>query len=712
MKRIYKRIEVASSEILLTLALFSDVGGAESVDAADLDRLEAQLSRPNYTGAEQLLVANVQRSHLEITNEGEVLAVLHRLKRGENIFVFKARYGTNISVQFTIDFVVTDPNETTPVEISEDVVLVESIGDGGGGGGEFPTDYAKQGTNPDATLTDTQAYAQSAASDAGAAKTAADAAKDAAQAIVIPSDYSKQGTDPTATNSAILAAVQSISDIESDVQAGRQALATNITAKGVPTSTSDALVTMATKVLQIPQQLNTGISEFEQMIAPSPYMWNVYTVATDLMKETLPQYIPSYMSSGIYVQYRANNAFFVGEYYLGYDTLELTGADGYLTCDGHFYTITGEVGSRIVTHTLPDGTVETYAAESIVHTWTDGASGYSNRWVGFFYLTNAYSFSNTNESICPRRVALCGDCISFVISGNNRLTDVWVIGSLGHFGGGLSGGSWNTAQVIRGYESHSGADIMYAGVKLTSLVLPDLETVSGRIFTAASALNQNYCANYICMPKLKTLTTNALIVLGGGASGAIYISLPALTSINVPIETFYTQNSGGGDSLVELNVPSLETINITSNGGGFNEPLGRALLSGYISCFSGLKKIDIRSLKSVTSGYVINTYHYSTNNCFASLIDVIVGEMTTHLYMRAWTATNIIADATKKAQLIENIKNHILDRVSDRTDISQLTFTVSTNMFSVIASENIEWRGSTMTLADAFLTKNWLLAGA
>ena len=132
MKRIYKCIEVASSEILLTLALFSDVCGVESVNAAELDMFKAQLSRPNYTGAENLPVANVQRSHLEITDGGKVLAVLHRLKRGENRFVCKARYGTNISVQLTIDFVVTNPNETTPVELSEDVVLVESIGDGDG----------------------------------------------------------------------------------------------------------------------------------------------------------------------------------------------------------------------------------------------------------------------------------------------------------------------------------------------------------------------------------------------------------------------------------------------------------------------------------------------------------------------------------------------------------------------------------------------------
>lgn len=152
MKRIYKQIEVASSEILLTIALLSNVDGMESLNAVKAEFLGAQLSRPNYTGAEQLpAAANVQRSHLEITRDGKILAILHRLERGANRFVCKARYGTNISVQLTIDFVVTNPNETTPVEMSEDVVLVKSIGDGGGGGADA-TVYALDG-NGNANIT-------------------------------------------------------------------------------------------------------------------------------------------------------------------------------------------------------------------------------------------------------------------------------------------------------------------------------------------------------------------------------------------------------------------------------------------------------------------------------------------------------------------------------------------------------------------------------
>ena len=93
-------------------------------------------------------------------------------------------------------------------------------------------------------------------------------------------------------------------------------------------------------------------------------------------------------------------------------------------------------------------------------------------------------------------------------------------------------------------------------------------------------------------------------------------------------------------------------------------------------------------------------------------IDLWVGAMETKLDCSGWNPTNVLADATKKARLIDNIKNHILARVSDATGGTQLVFTVSTNMYNAIASENIEWQGQTMTLADAFLTKNWLLAGA
>ena len=86
--------------------------------------------------------------------------------------------------------------------------------------------------------------------------------------------------------------------------------------------------------------------------------------------------------------------------------------------------------------------------------------------------------------------------------------------------------------------------------------------------------------------------------------------------------------------------------------------------------------------------------------------------METNFYCRFWNPSNVLADADKTAQLIDNIKNHILARVSDATGGTQLVFTVSTDMYNAIASETITWQDQTMTLADAFLTKNWLLAGA
>ena len=114
-----------------------------------------------------------------------------------------------------------------------------------------------------------------------------------------------------------------------------------------------------------------------------------------------------------------------------------------------------------------------------------------------------------------------------------------------------------------------------------------------------------------------------------------------------------------------------------------------------------------------SNGRIINDAVRPTYNIMwpDNLILVEVGEMQTNLPFKTWNPTNVLADADKKAQLIENIKNYILAKVSDTTGGTQLVFTVSTNMYNAIANENIEWQGETMTLADAFLTKNWLFAG-
>ena len=428
MKRIYKRIEVASAEILLTLALFSDVGGTESVDAADLDRLEAQLSRPNYTGAEQLPVANVQRSHLEITNEGEVLAVLHRLKRGENIFVCKARYGTNISVQLTIDFVVTDPNETTPVEISENVVLVESIGDGGGGG-EFPTDYAKQGDDPTATLTDTQAYAQSAAEDAAAAKTAAQA----------------------------LSPVASAADA---YNTGKVELAANITAKGVEASASETLPQLAQKVTAIAQQpIILSPSEVGDMYAvqqfgslTTPNYWNLYEVLNTLLND------------GRLLNY---GGILLAEYYRGYDSLTLSGAGA---------------GGAYVVSDMENGVFKMYT-EDTTHTWSTEFDGKGNRWVAYCFADEYHDFQITNTNTSPHSIFIGRKVGTITSLTNGRVSQIVVPdgNSLNCFTGGYTQ-YWAKNTVVRGLKDQSGTLIHNPNTSIESLYV-SVEKVTGALFT-------------------------------------------------------------------------------------------------------------------------------------------------------------------------------------------------------------------------------------
>ena len=507
---------------------------------------------------------------------------------------------------------------------------------------------------------------------------------------------------------AIGTLAKEVTAVDADILSGKMHIASAITSKGVTSSVSDSLVAMASKVLQIPQELNTDTSDFEQMIVPMPYMWNVYSVAEDLMKQEIPSYIPSYMEVKK-LGYGANS-FFVGEYYLGYSTLELLGADGYLRCDGDFYAI----ANGVVTHTLPDGSEETYEATSIIHTWHDVANSMANRWVAFFFLNDSYSFVNLSNDICPRRVAIAGICNSFVVSAENRLTDVWVIGTLGNFQGGTTGNTWNPAQVIQHYPVHA-TGTMYQSFGGQSLVLPDLETLtgSGELFR-----NGSYLPTVIYLPKLTTFNSSVAMFLSRTANNFQYgltdLLIPNIKEINTTLFGLTGQHNFVFNSLKHIFLDSLETINITQQGNVYVNRGGAIMSNPYqLSVFTNVETLYMPNLTRVTAGWILYLDHTrSLGYSFQNLIDITVGEMVTNLDLRYWYPRLVLNDASKKIQLVENIKNHILARVSDAQGGTQLVFTISTNMYNAISGETIEWQGETMTLADAFLTKNWLLAGA
>ena len=532
-------------------------------------------------------------------------------------------------------------------------------------------------------------------------------------------DDSEQGT---LTNTEIegLRTLQQSYDALVDNQAiyneGKAGLAASITAMGVQSTTSDTIAQMAAKVRQIPQVVNTAQSDFEQMIAPTPYMWNVYTVAEDLMKETLPSYIPSYMST--YRQTYGANAFFVGEYYLGYNSLELTGADGYLTNDGDFYTISGTT----VTHTKPDGTTETWTDSTIIHTWHDDDT-YCNRWVAFFYLNDAYSFTNTTSSICPRRVALCGTCDSFIVSGENRLTDVWVIGTLGHFEGGTTGTTWNPAQVIRNYTAHNSGYIYTNPTTLTSVLLPDLKELGSTVIGITSNIRSN--VRTFCLPgPLRTLPQGRFAIANSADLIYTYINTeeiyaPAATGDSGYFECHYNAvpTSGNGKFIL----PNLLGIKDTATNWSSIVRFPVNIIAPKFTTFISTNRISKSSWFFYTVGNSIQasttfiytpalsevgtgTFGLERNNTvfYPDLKDIWIGEIGINIDFSKWTATNVTTTAEGIATINANIRNHIAARIADMTGQTSPTITFGANLYN-----NLE-----QATKDAFTVKNWTVASA
>lgn len=497
------------------------------------------------------------------------------------------------------------------------------------------------------------------------------------------SDYAKQGDNPNATMTELLDAINAISP---DLVQGKERLATAITSKGVETTSVDSLYNMATKVIQIPQEVYNGVSGFEQMVAPTPYVWNIYRVATDLMSNELADYIPSYME-----QYKSRygvNSFFVAEYYVAEPSIVLTGADGYLTSDGHFYSIS----NNMVVHTLPNGDVEEYSAEQIEHIWE--RNDYINKWIAYYFITDAYSYS-VAEVICPNRIALCGTCNLFIVTGTNNLLDIWVLGSLGNFEGS-NNSVWNKTQVLRGYETHASATPIYSSL-LSSLVMPDLKHISGKLIKDLAKSDK---FGSIYLPNLETLTNTPLVLSDATDAEIKEIRLPGLRYIEVPVITNKGQNINVFNSIKHLCFDSLEEVNIKSFRNAYGDG---GVVGAFSNGFLGLETLSLPNLKRITRGYVVNSnkIYQSFKPCFSNLIDIEVGEVETNLNLEYWIPLDVLSTSDNIPIINENIRNHIAARVSDRTNNTALTITFYSGLYN-----NLE-----QSTLDAFAEKNWIVAG-
>lgn len=474
------------------------------------------------------------------------------------------------------------------------------------------------------------------------------------------------------------ATLGTITAIDSDIRAGKQAISENINDKGVVSSPNDTLVVMASKIKQIAQtkvemsgsetyELQTYgcVTDMEMPYVQSGSTWNLYKIMVDLLND------------GRFLEHKG---IVLAEYPFEAATITLygVGASGlYLTSDGHLYS------------------------EDVVHTWEDNKT---NRWVAYIYK-NASKFNVLTYNECPTEIHI-GRNVGEVYFQDNirtRLKRIVVTdgNTLGRFyirstQGYIAENVFRNISSIYTYYQLMQDNLIYDVDKVESTIGGKKEQIQPssvefkKLVTLASGQEglMSYKRDFIANKYMRSVR----FAKGQVATFNMIIS-DTQTSTQV-------QNTG------ELHVYGLVgiasryyLINKTYDGKSLCTPVAiycydleyGNLYSSYGDAAFNLAKIFIPKYKG---GKVADCQ-------LTGLVDCVVGECDSNLDMSAWTAANLIGDAENVTKINANIRDHIAANVQDRNGLDALTFSVGAALFAVLEEETL----------NAFSNKNWNVAG-
>ena len=178
----------------------------------------------------------------------------------------------------------------------------------------------------------------------------------------------------------------------------------------------------------------------------------------------------------------------------------------------------------------------------------------------------------------------------------------------------------------------------------------------------------------VSFPKLKVGGSLIYWNLSGwwnkGLLGLTTLNLPELETIKSGEAIGKAFISGTMPSLEILNMPKLKTLNSYLWGG---------------NTLSGLKELHMPSLTHCNSPFTNTTYAGSP----ADLILVEVGAVDTNIDIRYWSPTNVLADADKTATFLQNFRDYIANRLTDK--VTGLTITLSQEVRNAIHAAEGEY---------------------
>ena len=499
-----------------------------------------------------------------------------------------------------------------------------------------------------------------------------------------------------------------IASFEREVDSGKALIAEAITDKGVPATADESLSELSQDILNIPVEVQ--VEDAANLAFPESIAWNI-------LKEAYAQQRVGYAS------------WIVAEFFKGYDTIPLSGADAFYTCDGDFYT------------------------EATTHTWHDDSYNKVNRFVVYYFTGENVPFSVTQESICPRSMAVMGKFGSINIASAGRIRQIYNGGEINDISFASTNPDWGQEVLIGNIKEHNigylvnnndnvamigmdieilngGIIVQANGISLTDVLLPKLKVINaGTIVCSANSTNGKGFLNLrrLSLPLLQEVNGGMLIderLYGNTAIDTI--TLPQLTIItgnNSLTRLLHNVNNSADflPNLTKLELPSLTTLRnavIFGNVVSFRSyptPLRELRMPSLIT----IEQQTISGAGNYDSLFQVGDYFaYMSTNTFSNLILIEIGQRYNgNLNLKNWCATNAIKDtdnslidegetfANNREKFLYNFEKYIVDKLADNSTTGlSFTITLKTAVYNVVSA--------TTAITDKLTAKHWNLASA
>lgn len=512
-------------------------------------------------------------------------------------------------------------------------------------------------------------------------------------------------------NDTSIALLKGLNGIAGDITAGKAAIKAAVETKGV-VSTATTLTGLASEVAQIIQQPYAiqGGALYETQIFGAPTdrqnlyqqlgspLWNLYQVLADLLSDgTLVRYDEGHVGEPF-------GGIMLAEYFKGYDTISLQNCPlggMYVTCDGHRYT------------------------SDATHTWEDEDNGKCNRWVAYCFAEENTNYTIPSTALCPCSIFIGRRVGTITCSVAGRLRELVIIDGTEQAPNYLEGTNFGSTQVwqqevtLRNL-THSAGRLFRQNGNVVSIVLENVTITQPIIYGNCSNLTSIYIGKN-CTISQSTVDNNKIRVLTEDV-GWSYDSYPP------PIAYIYIEDGlswgsiglivgGVGNQMSTSHLFDMLTIDGVRT---LRSPILSEQKNLHCLCYKTLYMDTVEHFNSsfctqrggngvywthmevISAKSADNFWLDGSMRNLINLIDIIVGPVASNMNLSMWSATNVIADATKLATCNANIRNHIAANIQDRSETTPLTVTFSQALRNALETAT----------EDAFTAKNWNIAPA